>query len=57
MTTHRLFGELTCDVGELTSEGYPVRVTCSGGAVVERRVAPETAEQDLLRSRLLAYPN
>ena len=57
VTVHRPCGELAGDVGELTDTGYRVQLVCSCGATFERWVTSETADQDLLRSRLLAFPN
>jgi hypothetical protein len=57
VTAHRGCGELTSDVGEITERGYSVGLTCSCGATCERWIAPEIADEDLLRSRLLASPN
>jgi hypothetical protein len=56
-TAHRACGELTADVGELDDAGYSVRLACSCGAAFERWVTPEAADDDLLRSRPLAFPN
>jgi hypothetical protein len=38
-------------------QAYNVRIACSCGAAFERWVTPEAADDDLLRSRLLAFPN
>ncbi len=57
VAAHRLYGELTSDVGELIARGYRVRLVCCCGASFERQVTPEMADSDLLRSRLLAFPN
>ena len=43
VATHHPCGELTSEVGDLTAEGYPVRIACACGAVLERRVTPEMA--------------
>ena len=57
VTAHRACGELTADVGELADASYNVRIACSCGAAFERWVTPAVADDDLLRSRLLAFPN
>ncbi len=54
---HRPCGEPASDVGQLTESGYSVRLTCSCGSTFERLVTPEMADDDLLRSRLLAFPS
>jgi hypothetical protein len=54
---HRPCGELRSDVGELMEAGYRVQLVCSCGAAFERWVTPDAADRDLLRSRLLAFPN
>jgi hypothetical protein len=55
--THRACGDLTSDVGELTGAGYRVQLVCSCGAAFARWVTPEIADDDLLRSGLLTFPN
>ena len=55
VTAHR--GELTSDVVEPQAEGYLVCIACTCGSTFERRVTPDIADADLLRSRLLAHPN
>lgn len=57
VTAHRPWGELTAAVDEVTESGYSVRLTCSCGVSFERWVTPEMADDDLLRSRLQAFPN
>jgi hypothetical protein len=57
VAVHRPCGHLTSDVGELTDTGYHVRVRCPCGAVFARWVTPDTADLDLLRSRLVAFPS
>jgi hypothetical protein len=47
---------LAADVGEMNDTGYSFQVACSCGAVFERSVTPEIADEDLLRSRLIAFP-
>lgn len=54
---HRGCGELTGDAEPPTPYGYSLWLTCRCGATMERWVTPEIAEDDLLRSRLLAFPN
>jgi hypothetical protein len=57
VTAHRGCGELVGDVGEISKGGgYTFRIVCSCGASFERWVTPEIADEDLLRSRLLAFP-
>jgi hypothetical protein len=57
VTAHRACGELTSDVGEITENGYRLQLACSCGATFERWVTPEIADEDLIRSGLLASPN
>jgi hypothetical protein len=57
VTTHRRCGELTSNMGEPMEMGYRLQVTCSCGAAFERWVTSDAADRDLLRSRLLAFPN
>jgi hypothetical protein len=40
-----------------TASGYSVRVKCGCGVVFTRWVTPEAADEDLLRSALLAFEN
>jgi hypothetical protein len=54
---HRAYGDLACNAGKLTSTGYAMWIACACGARVERWVTVEAAEDDLLRSRLLAGEN
>jgi hypothetical protein len=54
---HRGCGELTGDAEPPTPGGYSLWLTCQCGATMERWITPEIAEDDLLRSRLLAFPN
>ncbi len=54
---HRTCGSLTSDVGEMTESGYSIRLACSCGAAFERWVTPDMDDHDVLRSRLLAFPN
>jgi hypothetical protein len=48
---------MTCDASELTAEGYELKIECACGGTFYARVTQEIADQDLLRSRLLACPN
>jgi hypothetical protein len=48
---------LTSDVEELTDAGYRMRVMCWCGLAFERWVTRDAEDRDLLRSRLLAFPN
>jgi hypothetical protein len=57
MTAHRPCGELTAAVDEPMETGYGLQVACSCGCVFEQWVTPEMADDDLLRSRLFAFPN
>jgi len=57
VTVHRPCGELTSDVGQLTRTGHALRLACVCGAPFERRVTPDAADRDLLRSPLPAFPN
>jgi hypothetical protein len=50
-------GELTGGADRPTPCGYGLRLACLCGATMERWITPEIAEDDLLRSRLLAFPN
>ena len=54
-TTHRGCGELRGAADPLERDGYRVRATCSCKARLERCVTPADAEEDLLRSTLLAF--
>jgi len=56
VAAHRPCGELTSEVGK-PAAGYALRVACACGAAFERWVMPETAEPDLLYSRLQTFPN
>jgi hypothetical protein len=50
-------GELTGDAEPPTPCGYSLWLTCRCGATLKRWITPEMAEDDLLRSRLLALSN
>jgi hypothetical protein len=54
---HNRCGDLTGGVEPLTPDGYSLRISCTCGAALERWITAEIAEDDLLRSRLLAFPN
>jgi hypothetical protein len=54
---HRTCGEMKADVSPQTDSGYRVRVKCGCGTDFKRWVTPEGAEEDLLRSALLAFEN
>ena len=54
---HRPHGELTFWASSLSRQGYSVRITCPRGVMLERWVLPQDAEEDLLQSGLLAFPN
>ena len=56
-SAYRSCGDLVGDVGPLEPDGYSLRATCSCGASLERWVTPADAEEDLLRSALLAFEN
>jgi hypothetical protein len=57
VAVHRCCGELTAAVDEPMETGDGLQVACSCGCVFEQWVTPEMADDDLLRSRLLAFPN
>jgi hypothetical protein len=54
---HRLCGDFSWITSSPTPRGYLVRVVCPRGVIFERWVLPQDAEDDLLRSGLLAFPN
>ncbi len=54
---HRPHGDLTWWAGQPTPKGYSVSITCPCGVVLERWVLPQDAEEDLLGSRLPAFPS
>jgi hypothetical protein len=45
------------DVDPLTPNGYRLLVKCGCGVEFKRWVAPQDADEDLLRSALLAFEN
>ena len=55
--SHSPCGALTFWASPVTPRGYAVRITCPCGVMFERWVLPQDAEDDLLRSGLLAFPN
>ncbi len=50
-------GPRHADVDPLTPDGYWLVVKCGCGVEFKRWVAPEDADEDLLRSALLAFEN
>lgn len=54
---HRGCGGLRGDADPLTPDGYRLWAACSYGARLKRWVTPADAEEDLLRSALLAFEN
>lgn len=52
-----LYADLTWWMTQSTPKGYSVEVTCPCGVVFERWVLPQDAEDDLLKSGLLAFEN
>ena len=54
---HRDCGELRGDADPLTPDGYRLGARCSCGARFERSMTPTDADEDLLRSALLAFEN
>jgi hypothetical protein len=48
VTAHRACGRLEGDAGAPTSLGYCLWVACVCGARLERWIAPEAADRDLL---------
>jgi hypothetical protein len=54
---HRRCGDLWSDVGPLERDGYLLAVACSCGARLERWITSADAEEDLLRSTMLAFEN
>jgi hypothetical protein len=57
VAAHQPHGELTWGTTEPTARGYSVQVACPCGVTFERWVLPQDAEEDLLRSNLLAFEN
>ncbi len=54
---HRACGELNWIATQPTPKGYRLRIACPCGASVDRWVTRETAEDDLLKTRLTVFPN
>lgn len=54
---HRKCGSMKADVGPQTNSGYRVLVKCGCGTDFKRWVTPEGAEENRLRSALLALEN
>ncbi len=54
---HRSCGELSWVAEPPTPIGYRLRIACSCGIILDRRVTLEAAEDDLLRTRLTAFLN
>lgn len=50
VTAHRSCATLTGDASPPSAEGYLLWIDCSCGAIFERWVTPEAAEDDLLKS-------
>ena len=55
--SHRTCGILTWQADTPTPEGYGLWLTCPCGALFGAWVTAEAAEDDLLYSYLLAFPN
>ncbi len=54
---HRPCGRPTWWADQPTPEGYRVRIACPCGVLFGRWVFPQDAEEDLVQSRLLSFPN
>ena len=52
---HRKCGDMKAEVGPQTDSGYRVLVKCRCGTGFKRWVTPDGAEEDLLRSAVLAF--
>lgn len=50
---HRGCGRITGDAGTVPAKGFLVSISCSCGGVFERAVAPEEAQTELVKTRLL----
>jgi hypothetical protein len=57
VATHRLCDRLSATVGPVSPLGYDLRLTCPCGAVLERRVSPGAAVEDLVFSAMTGWPN
>jgi hypothetical protein len=53
----RCAGARRADLHPLTSDGYRLLLKCGCGVEFKRWVAPKDADEDLLRSALLAFEN
>ncbi len=49
---HRAHGRFVARVGDVTPNGYRLKVSCECGVTLERWVTPEDAVDDVLRERL-----
>ena len=54
---HCSCGELSWIANQPTPKGYRLRIACPCGTIFDRWVTPEAAENDLLQTRLTAFPN
>ena len=54
---HQFCGELTWLANQPTPYGYRLRIACPCGAISDRWVTAEDAEDDLLHTRLSAFLN
>jgi hypothetical protein len=50
-------GDRHAEVDPTTPDGYRLLLTCGCGVEFKRWVAPKDADEDLLRSALLAFEN
>jgi hypothetical protein len=57
MEHRKCAGSRRADASLLTPSGYSVRLKCGCGQEFTRWVTPEAADEDLLRSALLAFEN
>ena len=58
VVAHRkCLGPRRADASLPTPSGYSIRVKCGCGVEFTRQVTPENADEDLLRSALLAFEN
>jgi hypothetical protein len=54
---HQKCGDMPGGVGPESKSDYRLLVTCGCGVEFKRWVTPEEADEDLLRSALLAFKN
>jgi hypothetical protein len=54
---HRPHGRLLGDATEATESGYLLTVTCPCGVIFFRWLTPTQCQEDILHSKLLAFPN